>query len=312
MRWLFLYSLLLLLLSGCATQTDTGKSTRAPSDQQTNYGRYSMSKDKAPESPPDVSQVPDAVPRYEPHSRGGNRSPYEVFGKSYSVMPSAEGYREQGTASWYGLKFHGHLTSNGEVYDMYEMTAAHKSLPLPTFARVTNLDNGKSVIVRVNDRGPFHDDRLIDLSYAAAYRLDILQKGTGRVEVTAITPLPPGQMLATSNVNSAAQTSTPVSLNTSANNVAAPQTSNLSMRASHDRRYLQVGAFSTEDAAQRAQRQLQPIANGFPVGIYPATPSGSTVYRVKIGPLSVGEPLDNLIASLASAGFYRPHLVSQP
>lgn len=310
MRWLLIFSLSLLLLGGCATQTDKGKPKKAPSDQQTNFGRYSMQHDKAPESPPDVSKVPDAVPRYEPHSRGGNRSPYEVFGQTYTVLPSAEGYQEKGIASWYGLKFHGHLTSNGEVYDMYEMTAAHKSLPLPTFARVTNLDNGRSVIVRINDRGPFHNDRLIDLSYAAAYRLGILQQGTGRVEVTAITlPPPAGQMLASTNSSVSGNTAGP---NSSANSVTTPQGSSLSMRASHDRRYLQVGAFSTEDAAQRAQRQLQPLAKGFSVGIYPATRSGSSVYRVKIGPLTVGEPLDTLIASLASAGFHRPHLVSQP
>lgn len=296
MRLLLLFSLFMLMLSGCATHTETGVPQKAPTDSTTPSSRYSMLNDAFPENPPDVSKVPDAVPRYEPHSRGGNRSPYEVFGQSYTVLPSAEGYREKGVASWYGQKFHGHLTSNGEVYDMFEMTAAHKSLPLPTFARVTNLDNGRSVIVRINDRGPFHSDRLIDLSYAAAYRLNILQHGTGRVEVTAITPLPDGQMLASAGTPSA--TTSPV---------ASP-----SMRASHDRRYLQVGAFSTEDAAQRAQRQLQSIVTSFPVGIYPASPSGSTVYRVKIGPLTVGEPLDQLLAGLASAGFHRPHLVSQP
>ena len=311
MRWLLFLSLLLLLISGCATQNDIGKIKQIPGDQQTNYGRYSMPYDKAPETPPDVSQVPDAVPRYEPHSRGGNRSPYVVFGKSYTVMPSAEGYREQGIASWYGLKFHGHLTSNGEVYDMYEMTAAHKSLPLPTFARVTNLDNGRSVIVRVNDRGPFHDDRLIDLSYAAAYRLDILQKGTGRVEVTAITPPPPtGQMLASSSSSHLPAHSSRSS--SSAEQVTALQADNLSLKASQDRRFLQVGAFSSEDAAKRAQHQLQNLTQGYPVGIYMATPSGSAVYRVKIGPLTIGEPLDSLIARLASAGFHRPHLVSEP
>ncbi|MCD8513939.1 MAG: septal ring lytic transglycosylase RlpA family protein [Nitrincola sp.] len=307
MRGLLLISFLVLFVAGCATQTDTGKPKTSTADKPTNYGRYSMKYDKAPVDPPDVSQVPDAVPRYEPHSRGGNRSPYEVFGQTYWVLPTAEGYREQGVASWYGMKFHGHLTSNGEVYDMFEMTAAHKSLPLPTFARVTNLDNGRSVIVRINDRGPFHDDRLIDLSYAAAYRLGILERGTGRVEVKAITPPPPaGQMLASNP--SPSNTSTPVSTQAT----SAPVAASSSMRASHDRRFLQVGAFSTEDAAQRAQRQLQPIANGFQVGIYPAAPSGSTVYRVKIGPLTVGEPLDSLIAGLAGAGFHRPHLVSQP
>ncbi len=254
-----------------------------------------MTHDKAPATPPDVSKVPDAVPRYEPLSRGGNRSPYEVFGKTYTVMPSAEGYRESGIASWYGMKFHGHLTSNGEVYDMYEMTAAHKSLPIPSFVRVTNLDNGKSVIVRVNDRGPFHQDRLIDLSYAAAYRLDILQRGTGRVKVEAITPRPSGQMQAP----------------TLAAGPVAPAVST-SLKASHDRRYLQIGAFASEESARRAQQQVMPFAAGFAVGIYTANPSGSPIYRVKIGPLNVGEPLDNLIASLAGAGFHSPHLVAEP
>ncbi len=145
-----------------------------------------MSGDAYPEEPPDVSRVPDAVPRHEPHSRGGNRSSYEVWGKTYHVLPDASGYAKQGTASWYGEKFHGYATSNGEIYDMYKMSAAHRSLPLPTFARVTSLDNGRSVIVRVNDRGPFHSDREIDLSYAAAARLDILDNGTGRVRVEAI------------------------------------------------------------------------------------------------------------------------------
>lgn len=292
MRFLLLLSLFLLLLSGCASRTPDAPQSRSADS----FGRYSMQHDKAPVDPPDVSKVPDAVPRYEPHSRGGNRSPYEVFGQTYTVLPSAEGYREAGIASWYGMKFHGHLTSNGEVYDMFEMTAAHKSLPLPTFARVTNLDNGRSVIVRINDRGPFHDDRLIDLSYAAAYRLDILQKGTGRVKVEAITPRPETHMLASAApVSQASSSPAPVSL-----------------RASHDRRYLQVGAFATEESARRAQQQVQSVANGLPVGIYTAAPSGSLVYRVKIGPLTVGEPLDQLIAGLANAGFHSPHLVSQP
>lgn len=307
MRGLLIVLFMFFLIAGCATKTDTGKPKVVKEAKPTNYGRYSMQHDKAPVNPPDVSQVPDAVPRYEPPSRGGNRSPYEVFGQTYWVLPTAEGYREQGIASWYGMKFHGHLTSNGEVYDMFEMTAAHKSLPLPTFARVTNLDNSRSVIVRINDRGPFHDDRLIDLSYAAAYRLGILDRGTGRVEVKAITPPPPtGQMLA-SNPSSSNRSTQVTSQVTS-----APVAASSSMRASHDRRYLQVGAFSTEEAALRAQRQLQGIAKGFKVGVYPAIPSGSPVYRVKIGPLTVGEPLDGLISGLASAGFHQPHLVSQP
>ncbi len=151
-------------------------------------GRYAMSRDAYPDDQVDVSQVPDAVPRVEPLSRSGNQSSYQVRGKRYQVLSSSEGYSQTGRASFYGRKFQGYDTANGEQYDMYTMSAAHRSLPLPTFARVTNLDNDRSVIVRVNDRGPFHDNRLIDLSYAAASRLDMLGAGTARVRVTAINP----------------------------------------------------------------------------------------------------------------------------
>src|SRR5210317_2435873 len=128
----------------------------------------------------------DAVPRPEPRSKYGNGPVYEVLGKRYTVMPSADGYRERGVASWYGKKFHGNLTSNRETYDMYAMTAAHKTLPLPTYVRVRNLRNDRSIVVRVNDRGPFVHNRIIDLSYAAAIKLDMIKDGTSLVEVTAI------------------------------------------------------------------------------------------------------------------------------
>nr|WP_318837949.1 septal ring lytic transglycosylase RlpA family protein [Neiella holothuriorum] len=154
--------------------------------------RYQQLDDSAPASPVDVSQVPDAMPAYEPKSRGGN-SNYKVRGKHYKVMDSADGFSELGNASWYGNKFHGHKTSNGEIYNMYAMSAAHKNLPLPSFVKVTRLDTGKQVIVRVNDRGPFHSGRIIDLSYAAAYKLDMLKLGTAKVKIEAITVTPPWQ-----------------------------------------------------------------------------------------------------------------------
>ncbi|MGI2258722.1 septal ring lytic transglycosylase RlpA family protein [Shewanella sp. GXUN23E] len=144
-----------------------------------------MADDTAPSNAPDVTKVEDAQPRPEPFSRQGNK-PYTVLGKSYTVLPTNQGYSKRGVASWYGAKFHGHLTSNGERYDMYSMTAAHKTLPLPSYAKVTNLDNNKQVIVRVNDRGPFHGGRIIDLSYAAAAKLDMLKTGTANVQVDAI------------------------------------------------------------------------------------------------------------------------------
>lgn len=144
--------------------------------------------DSAPDGDIDVDAIPEPDVVDEPPSKYGNRSPYSVLDKSYSVRGSAKGYDETGTASYYGNKFHGRRTSSQEVYDMYAFTAAHRTLPLPSFARVTNLDNGKHVIVRVNDRGPFHDGRLIDLSYAAAVKLGIHPRGTGRVEVTGLSP----------------------------------------------------------------------------------------------------------------------------
>ena len=142
--------------------------------------------DSVPGEIPDVDRIPEPEVVDEPRSRYGNRSPYKVLGKSYKVRDSAEGYVERGVASYYGNKFHGRRTSNLEVYDMYAFTAAHKSLPLPSFARVTNLDNGRSVVVRVNDRGPFHGNRIIDLSYAAAVKLGYRDKGTARVEVRGL------------------------------------------------------------------------------------------------------------------------------
>lgn len=144
--------------------------------------------DSAPDGDIDVDAIPEPDVVDEPRSRYGNRSPYTVLGKRYRVLDSAKGYDETGIASYYGNKFHGRRTSNLEVYDMYAFTAAHRTLPLPSFARVTNLDNGKSVVVRVNDRGPFHDGRLIDLSYAAAVKLGIHPRGTGRVEVVGLSP----------------------------------------------------------------------------------------------------------------------------
>ncbi len=152
--------------------------------------------DTTPDYIPDIDCIDEPVVTNEPRSPIGNRSPYSVLGKQYQVMQRVDGYVEQGTASYYGNKFHGRRTSNQEVYDMYAFTAAHKTLPLPSFARVTNLDNGKSVVVRVNDRGPFHEGRVIDLSYAAAIKLGITQRGTGRVEVRALSGNESGSVLA--------------------------------------------------------------------------------------------------------------------
>jgi rare lipoprotein A len=200
---LILSAILLLAVGACSTnsQQPSGDASKQSSGNTSGSvsqsavvaaakaiteARYAIKQDLGPKQHLDMSKAPDAIPKVEPRSRGGNKSQYEVWGKTYSVMASSVGYQERGLASWYGQKFHGHLTSNGETYDMYTMSAAHKSLPLPTYARITNLANNKMVIVRVNDRGPFHGDRVIDLSYAAASKLDYRKTGVAEVLVEAI------------------------------------------------------------------------------------------------------------------------------
>ncbi|MBG9996231.1 septal ring lytic transglycosylase RlpA family protein [Pseudoalteromonas sp. NZS127_1] len=164
-------TLLILLLSACSSGSSS---------------RYSMRHDAAPLRAPTTLEMQDAIVTETTKSASASR-PYTVLGKSYSPMLDETGYSEEGIASWYGRKFHGYHTSNGETYDMFAMTAAHKTLPLPSFVKVTNTANGKSVIVRVNDRGPFHDDRVIDLSYAAAYKLGYYTHGTAKVKLEAVT-----------------------------------------------------------------------------------------------------------------------------
>jgi rare lipoprotein A len=237
--------------------------------------------DAAPQEPVDISGIPDAVPRNEPISRYGNPVSYEVMGHRYYTLKSRNGYVERGIASWYGTKFHGQRTSSGEVYDLYKMTAAHKTLPLPTYARVTNLKNGRSIIVKINDRGPFHPNRIIDLSYVAAAKLGILEYGTGIVEVEAINPSAPKQpMLA-------------------AREPAAHQGSSL---------FLQVGAFSNRDNAQRLSSKLQNARIG-DIHIMEASNASGPIYRVRIGPLDSVDEADLLSSTLVSKGFTSTQVV---
>ncbi|WP_269836492.1 septal ring lytic transglycosylase RlpA family protein [Rheinheimera soli] len=173
-----------LILASCS-QTPAPKSAKTgstPTWEEPNKGRYSQATDSHPDRLPTLLEMTDPEPRAEALSRGGNK-PYNIYGVDYSPRTDLMEYKETGIASWYGHKFHGHLTSNGEVYNVFAMSAAHKTLPLPSYVRVTNLDNGKSAIVRVNDRGPFHQDRVIDLSYSAAYKIGMMGKGTARVQV---------------------------------------------------------------------------------------------------------------------------------
>ena len=243
----------------------------------------------------DVSQVPDAVPRVEPLSRGGNPDSYVVFGKRYYPMKSSQGYVERGIASWYGRKFHGRNTSNGEVYDMYSMTAAHKKLPLPTFVEVTNLENGRQVIVRVNDRGPFHGNRIIDLSYAAASRIGMLSKGTALVEVRAIDPRAPK-----APPQSVART-TPTS-----NTSALPARSTAATPA--PRIFLQAGAFGSSFNAERLRSRLESgLARS--VRVTPGNSASGTVHRVQVGPLASVEIADQVSVELIGLGVADPLVI---
>ncbi len=176
-RFIFTVAAASLILAGCSS---------SPSK------RYSIDDDIAPDAPISIDHIEDATPMYEAYSRGGN-SNYTLRGKNYTIIKQPEGFKQQGIASWYGKKFHGHLTSNGEIYDMYSMSAAHKELPIPSYVKVTNQDNGKTAIVRVNDRGPFHEGRIIDLSYAAALKLDVIRTGTANVAIEVITVGKPTQ-----------------------------------------------------------------------------------------------------------------------
>jgi rare lipoprotein A len=243
------------------------------------------------DGPPRSSNVPrqlpgDATPKEEPRSRYGNGPYYRVGGKTYKVMESSSGYHERGVASWYGKKFHGRMTSTQEPYDMYAMTAAHKTLPLPSYVRVRNLKNNRSVIVRVNDRGPFVDNRLIDLSYSAALKLDMIRNGTGLVEVTAISfDSPPPRI----------ETSTDVS-----DRQAKPDT-NI---------YVQVGAFGE---LTNARRRFALLRNG---GIGSAfirkdSSSSQTLYRVRIGPIADVTQYDSIVAELQRLGITETHLVTE-
>ena len=232
--------------------------------------------------PTDIASIPDPIPRSEPPSNYGNPDSYVVFGRRYHTLKDGRGYSERGIASWYGSKFHGRRTSSGEPYDMYAMSAAHKSLPLPCYARVTNLRNNRSVIVRINDRGPFHDNRLIDLSYTAAWKLGIVGEGTGLVEVTVIDPTTP------------AVEPEPVKPTTLAGGL--PEL------------FLQVGAFGN---AGNADRLKQRIEEHLQVSVLIEQSAGATspVYRVQVGPIASVELADHLTQRLDRLGIRDPHVV---
>lgn len=231
-----------------------------------------------PPPPASVDSIPDAIPRREPRSAHGNPPFYKILGRRYVVLATADGYLERGVASWYGPTFHGENTSNGEKYDMYAMTAAHKTLPLPCYARVTNLKNGRTIVVRINDRGPFVANRLIDLSYTAAAKLDMLKEGTTLVEVKALT-------------------------------VQEPDDLTRSAQAPPPALYVQVGAFADQNNAQRVLERLH--TGGLSSAFILAPPDGNPpLYRVRLGPISTVPEFDQLAARLKGLGYPDARLAS--
>lgn len=296
-----------------------------------NTGRYTMKNDKAPLRKPTTLEMVDAQPKYEP-IYPWSLKPYVVLGQRYQPLGSAEGYSSQGVASWYGRKFHGHLTANGEIYDMYAMTAAHKTLPIPSYVRVTNLDNKRSIIVRVNDRGPFHDNRVIDLSYSAAYALDMLNTGTANVHVqsivvaqgqtwtgeqppTAIAQTPPQQ--ASSGQIQAQPAESPEGRTTSKGvyiesppfslapaNGAALSPENPVRQQQVEQLFVQVVAASDGSRITETANQLAALFD------YPRQiPRENGVYKLRIGPLKDKQTAQALILSLKNNGYPNAYML---
>lgn len=249
-----------------------------------NAGRYSISQDRAPSAPMDPARIRDVELVPLNRTSAGNRSPYTVNGKQYRVMATEEGFQQTGLASWYGEKFHGHLTSNGEIFDMYQVSAAHTGLPIPSYARVTNLENQRSIVVRVNDRGPFHNDRIIDLSYAAAYKLGFSDQGTALVHVESIIPGQHDVLLAGTSTGAA---------------------------VSAGGRYLQAGAFSDLRAAERLSGRLRELTTR-PVFIRSVqAQNAQQLHRVRVGPIADPQEIERITDMMVAADLGQPYMVDE-
>jgi rare lipoprotein A len=254
------------------------------------------------ERPPPPESVPDMVPRNEPRSRNGNPPFYDVMGKRYFVLSSSVGYVERGVASWYGPGFHKVRTSTGEPYDMYAMTAAHKTLPLPAYVRVTNLQNGRSIVVRVNDRGPFVGNRIIDLSYTAASKLDMLRNGTAMVEVRSLEPnaAPIAAPLITAPITAAAEAPLPAAADSAGDGGALTVPVPRAL-------FIQAGAFSDPKNAERLLEKLRGGGYG-QVFVRDNEIAGRRMYRVRIGPVPDVAEFDRIVAALERVGIGDAHL----
>jgi rare lipoprotein A len=289
---------LVLLLSACGTTSQKPSvpaAPTAPSPQKP--GGYYQDDGPGENPPTNLEAIADAVPRPEPLHRGANR-PYTVFGKSYAPNVANEPFRQSGLASWYGRKFHGQKTSIGETYDMYAMTAAHPTLPLPSYVRVTNPANNRSVIVRLNDRGPFHQDRVIDLSYVAAAKLDLIRRGSGLVTVERVFP--------GDDLNLAAQPALvpmPMPVPVATNVTTSP------VNAEAGQLYLQLGAFSSAENAEifRARMSRELTWNQEPIAVL----QKDGLYRVRLGPYKSREDAERIAAQIRTSHDFSP-VVSKP
>lgn len=316
-----------LLLGSCTTSRAPVEGGAQPISGPGNYSR--PHRDGAPWWDVDVSRIPDAVPM--PHNGPVKASPYTVFGKPYYPISDARNYRATGTASWYGTKFHGQATANGETYDLYGMTAAHKTLPLPSYVRVTNLDNGKSVILRVNDRGPFYSDRIIDLSFAAAKKLGYAETGTARVEVEGIDPQQwwaqqgrPVPMVLAGHAGEARgdkplalpqPVAAPIETWTPppAQHAAAVLPVELAVKKNASAQpaglYLQVGAFANPDAAELLKAKLSALVGTAPVFVSSVVRNQQVLHRVRLGPIDTQDEVLQLQDTLRLASLGQPTLV---
>ncbi|MFJ3369419.1 septal ring lytic transglycosylase RlpA family protein [Pseudomonas sp. NPDC086251] len=323
---LMAFAALAVLVASCSTSRSPTQKSSTAVRSAPGLDINRAHKDGAPWWDVDVSRIPDATPTL--HSGPYKANPYTVLGKTYFPLQESKTYVASGTASWYGTKFHGQNTANGEVYDLYGMSAAHKTLPLPSYVRVTNLDNNKSVILRVNDRGPFYSDRIIDLSYAAAKKLGYAETGTARVKVEGIDPQqwwaakgrPAPLML---NEPQVAQNNAPV-ITASAGTVEQwtppPQQhaaavvpvqidakKNASVPASGQ--YLQVGAFANPDAAELLRSKLSGMVSA-PVFISSIVRNQQTLHRVRLGPIGSQGEIQQVQNSVRMANLGSPSLVT--
>lgn len=259
-----------------------------------------------PDTTIDVSKIPNAVPRHEARSRYGNPKSYVVFGQRYYPMNSARGFVETGVSSWYGPNFHGKKTSSQEIYDMYKMTAAHKTLPIPSYVEVTNLHNGRRIVVRVNDRGPFHDNRIIDLSFVAAKKLDIIKTGTVMVEIQVIDPSNPQAHLNVYEKNHGHQQKKIRQKNVpeQIRERQSPQP------VKHKQLYIQLGAFAEIENARKLKNRIQRSVNQT-VSIVTVQKQTRSLHKVIIGPMDDIKMADQVSLDLNDAGLYDHKLLFQ-